>query len=355
MMAATLPGAGGLAAAAATNLISGGAQATDENNAEVGLTYQIYDFINALRNKGVLEETIKDGRKQLGNDKAELDDIIEAFTEGKIMFSDRKVREAMLNIIAGANQQWAYDMNATAPGVWTDAALTIVPDAYYLKASKFARSMAPKRVREMFKNMKGLAHESRIGMDMIPEEELLALESVAAKRGIVDPIIVTARSAVGKAGSAITNKFQGERFNATVDYLRDKLGVVVQMGKKIPTGFITGPKSAAVKRAAKSFAARSIIGSSEEFWEEDVQSIREQERRKGKFGSEFIYGTYNPRLIWNNFADGIRSSWDFLFKDPALATQEEKEIWREAKLGALGWFLQGGAPAFVQSARGTWK
>jgi len=60
-------------------------------------------------------------------------------------------------------------------------------------------------------------------------------------------------------------------------------------------------------------------------------------------------------LIWNNFADGIRSSWDFMFKDPALATQEEKEIWREAKLGALGWFLQGGAPAFVQSARGTWK
>jgi len=39
VMAATLPGPGGLAAAAATNLVSGGAQATDENNAEVGLTY----------------------------------------------------------------------------------------------------------------------------------------------------------------------------------------------------------------------------------------------------------------------------------------------------------------------------
>jgi len=102
-MAAALPGPGGLAAAAVTNLISGGAQATDENNAEVGLTYQVYDFVNALRNNGVLEETINDGRKQLGNDKAEIDDIIEAFTEGRIMFSNRKVRDAMLNIIAGAN------------------------------------------------------------------------------------------------------------------------------------------------------------------------------------------------------------------------------------------------------------
>ncbi|WP_279148358.1 hypothetical protein [Segatella bryantii] len=38
-----------------------------------------------------------------------------------------------------------------------------------------------------------------------------------------------------------------------------------------------------------------------------------------------------------------------------LATQEEKEIWREAKLGALGFMLQGGIPVFVQSASGTWK
>ena len=101
-------------------------------------------------------------------------------------------------------------------------------------------------------------------------------------------------------------------------------------------------------------ATRSIVGMSEEFWEEDVQSIREHERRAGKFGNEFVYGTYNPRLLFDNVADGIRSSWDFIFKDPALVTQEEKEIWREAKLGALGFMLQASAPAFVQSAKGVW-
>jgi len=161
-------------------------------------------------------------------------------------------------------------MNATAPGVWTDAALTIIPDAYYLKASKLTKAIAPKRIREMFKNMKGFAHESRIGMDMIPEEELIALENVAARRGIIDPIIISARSTANKIGSTVSNKFQGERLNATVDYLRDKMNAVVQLGKKIPTSFIKGPKAAPIKRAAKSFAARSIIGSSEEFWEEDV-------------------------------------------------------------------------------------
>jgi hypothetical protein len=35
------------------NVISGGAQATDENNAEVGLTFEPQDFIKRMHNAGV--------------------------------------------------------------------------------------------------------------------------------------------------------------------------------------------------------------------------------------------------------------------------------------------------------------
>lgn len=351
VLGAMASGPGALAGAASINLISGGAQATDENNAEVGLTYQISDFINALRSQGALEATIADGRKQLKNDKAGIDDIIEAFTEGKIMFTDRKVRDAILNIIAGANQQWAYDMNATAPGVWTDAAITVVPDAFYLKAARYAKAISPKQLRQVFKNTKGIGHEMAIGADMIPEEELIMLERAAANRGIKDFMAIPFK----RAQSAVANKFQSQQVDAAVDFIREKTSAVASIGKHIPMEFLKGPKGYPIKRAAKSMATRSMIGSSEEFWEEDVQSIREHERKAGKYGSEFVSGIYNPNLIFNNVIDGVRSSWDFLFKDPSLATQEEKEIWREAKLGALGWFLQGGAPVFVQSARGTWK
>lgn len=352
-------GPAGIAGAAGINLIAGGAQATDENNAEVGLTYQVSDFVNMLQAKGVLDATIEDGRKQLDNKDATLEDVINAFTEGRIMFTDRKVRDAMLNIIGGANQQWAYDMNATAPGVWTEAALTTIPDAYYLKLARFGKAISPKRLRDAFKNLGNIAHEMSIGAGFIPEEELIMLERAAARKGIKDAIIVPMREKIGqfatKAGQAAAKPFQGERTAAVIDYIRNKTEAVVQLGKYIPTSFLKGPKGYPVKRAAKSMATRSVIGMSEEFWEEDVQSIREHERSAGKFGNEFIYGTYNPRLLFDNVADGIRSSWDFIFKDPALVTQEEKEIWREAKLGALGFMLQGGAPAFVQSARGVWQ
>lgn len=204
-------GPAGVAGAAGINFIAGGAQATDENNAEVGLTYQVSDFINMLDHKGVLKETLEDGRKQLGNKDADIQDVINAFTEGRIMFSDRKVRDAMLNIIGGANQQWAYDMNATAPGVWTEAALTTIPDAYYLKLAKFGKALSPKRLRDAFKGLGNIAHEMRIGAEFIPEEELIMLEQAAARKGIKDAIFVPIREKIGqttaKVGKAITSPF----------------------------------------------------------------------------------------------------------------------------------------------------
>ena len=204
-------GPAGVAGAAGINLIAGGAQATDENNAEVGLTYQVSDFINMLDHKGVLKETLEDGKKQLGNKDADIQDVINAFTEGRIMFSNRKVRDAMLDIIGGANQQWAYDMNATAPGVWTEAALTTIPDAYYLKLAKFGKALSPKRLRDAFKGLGNIAHEMRIGAEFIPEEELIMLEQAAARKGIKDAIFVPMREKIGqaaaKAGKAITSPF----------------------------------------------------------------------------------------------------------------------------------------------------
>ena len=45
------------------NVVAGGAQATDENNAEVGLTFEPQDFIRRMRGAGVYQDFIEDGRK----------------------------------------------------------------------------------------------------------------------------------------------------------------------------------------------------------------------------------------------------------------------------------------------------
>lgn len=340
------------------NLASGGAQATDENNAEVGGTFQVSDFIDRLSRHRMLDQVLKDGREQLGDNKAAIEDIITAFTEGRIMFSNNAVRNEMLNIIAGANTQWAYDMNATAPAVWTEAMTTIVPDSWYINTVKYAKSTLPRGVRNVAKNIKGFPEfqrMSRIGEGFIPEEELIRIEQVAQQKGIQNPIISSTIPAFHEANPSATSQFLKAATNKASQFLSNKLATAVEFGKRIPTKFLKGPTSKPFKRSAVSLMARSITQMSSEFWEEDVQSIRQHQRTKGQLGSEFHSGIYNPELLFDNFVDGVRSSWDFIFKDPALATQEEREIWREAKLGALGWLLQGGVPAFVRSTNGTWR
>lgn len=329
------------------NVISGGAQAADENNAEVGLTFEPQDFVKRMYSAGVYQDFLEDGRRQLGNKDASAEDIIDAFTKGKIMFSKRNVREAMLNIIGGANQQWAYDMNATAPGIWTEALLTTVPDAWFIKGAR-AIGTATRPFRKLAQEVAGM-NELAAAESLAIRQAMPQIEEMAAKKGIKDYIVASA------AGQKVANAWEGSMLARTTDKLRDKFATVSKLGKYIPTKFIFGVTGKPFRRAAKSLAARSIIGSSQEFWEEDVQSIRQHQRAKGEFGNEYLSGELNIPLWYDNFADGIRSSWDFIWKDPMLATQEEKEIWREAKLGALGFMLQGGIPVFVQSASGTWK
>jgi hypothetical protein len=125
------------------------------------------------------------------------------------------------------------------------------------------------------------------------------------------------------------------------------------MSKYMPNKWL-GVHSPNVMRSAVNLATRSITGMSTEFWEEDVQSIRQHQRQNDEYGSEYISGAYNPRIILDNLFRGVRSSWDFVFKDPLHATQEEREIWKEAKLGALGWLAQGGIPVIAQTANGSW-
>lgn len=336
-------------AAIPINVIAGGAQATDENNAEVGLAFEPQQFAKRMLDLGVYNDFIEDGRKQLNNNKATAADIIDAYTKGKIMFSKRNVREAMLNIVGGANQQWAYDMNATAPGIWTEALLTAAPDSWFIKGTKVITAPG-KAFRNLAKEVAGI-NEIAAAERLAIEEAMPLIEQVAAKKGIKQYIVGKA----GALGEKIADKWQGSMFAKATDQLRDKMVTVAKLGEHIPTKFLFGPTAKPFRRAAKSFAARSIVGSGQEFWEEDVQSIRQHQRVKGEFGNEYRAGVLNPELWYNNFVDGIRSSWDFIWKDPLSATQEEKEIWREAKLGALGFMLQGGIPVFVRSASGSWN
>lgn len=343
----------GYLGAATVNAIAGGAGASSENNAEVGGTFQVSDFVQALTNNGVDDMALKEGRELLGNEDATLNDVVEAFTKGRIQFANRKVRNALLNTIAGANQQWAYDMNATAPGVWTEAALTTIPDAAYAKMLRFGKALSPKALRASLKKASGtfdeLVEESTVGLNAIPAEEVAKATQIAAKQGIKDPVIIPLSNPMG-----ITSTGTMRIAEQTAEQLRDKVSLVTKMASYLPKKFL-GPKAIQTGRFARSLSTRSIVGMGNEFLEEDVQSIRQHQRANGEYTSDFISGMYNPRLILDNILSGVRSSWDFIFKDPLHATQEELEIWREAKLGALGFLAQGGPNVFIRSAYDTWK
>jgi len=352
--AMALGGGGWLAGAAATNLFSGGAQAADENNAEVGNAITKEDFISRIGEKSTLAaKMLEDGRKQLKNDNADLEDIVDAFTEGRIFFEDVSVQRGLLNVIAGANQHWAKDMNATAPGVWIDAAITVVPDHIFAQALKYTKAIPGKLGGNTLREIRELAKAGRIegliGKDGMPVEEVLALTSAATEAGAKSVRFLP------NIKRSIKNGIEHVASEEAIASARKTLNYVSQLGKKIPNRILENPKSAAIWKGTKSFGRRFITGTGSEFWEEDVQSIRQHEAANGEYSSDFESGIYNPALIFDNIIDGVRSSWDFLFKDPSKVTQEEREIWKEAKLGALGWLAQGGIAAFAQSANGSWK
>lgn len=350
--------AGRMLTAGGINLVSGGAQATDENNAEVGGTYSTGDFIQQLSTQGVLDNVLKEGRKLLNDKNANIGDVIDAFTRGEIMFNDRDNRNAMLNIIAGANQQWAYDMNATAPGVWIDAAITTIPDAAYAKAIRFGKKLTPSALRKAFKDkmsmLDDIATEAAIGGEFagrqaIPLEEIARIQNAASARGIRNAVYIPYT-----LDRNLESGVAGKVANETIDQLQKKFVVLGRMAKYMPNKWF-GIHNREIRNALGSLALRSVTGMGSEFWEEDVQSIRQHQRKNGEYDSEYISGAYNPSIIFDNVLRGVRSSWDFVFKDPLHATQEEREIWKEAKLGALGWLAQGGIPVFAQSANGMWN
>ena len=105
------------------------------------------------------------------------------------MFSKRNVREAMLNIIGGANQQWAYDMNATAPGIWTEALLTTVPDAWFIKGAR-AIGTATKPFRRLAQEVAGM-NELAAAESLAIRQAMPQIEEIAAKKGIKDYIVAS--------------------------------------------------------------------------------------------------------------------------------------------------------------------
>ncbi|WP_279148356.1 hypothetical protein [Segatella bryantii] len=82
------------------------------------------------------------------------------------------------------------------------------------------------------------------------------IEEMAAKRGIKDYIVASS------AGKKIANAWEGSMFARATDKIRDKFAVVSKLGKYIPTKFIFGATGKPFRRAAKSLAARSVVGSS---------------------------------------------------------------------------------------------
>ena len=159
-------------------------------------------------------------------------------------------------------------MNATAPGVWIDAAITVIPDAAFARAVKFGKQLTPKALRQAVKGKLGvlddLAVESNIGVNNIPLEELMQVQSAAAAKGIKSAMYIP-YTLDADVGSEAAKRAGVE----AIDALRTKFAILGKMAKYMPSKWL-GIHKPNVMRTVGKLAARSITGMGTEFWEEDV-------------------------------------------------------------------------------------
>ena len=73
-------------------------------------------------------------------------------------------------------------MNATAPGIWTEALLTAAPDSWFIKGTKVLTAPG-KAFRNMAKEVAGI-NEIAAAERLAIEEAMPLVEQVAAKKGI---------------------------------------------------------------------------------------------------------------------------------------------------------------------------
>ena len=299
---------------------------SDENFANVAQATK--DILQAdLKAKGQEKEFLEDGRKQLKDPDATVDDIYLAYVMGEYVPKNYKIRNTIMDAASGSLKQFMKGQGVNTLDATFDTAIEVLPVGKLSKAAKLTplpqsayelKDAAKNIVTIPFKNTKGGRK------------------------------IVAATQAVGNYANKVAQKGVRKLAEQTLKHTSNVTDYSKWLGGRILN---IKQDAKALGRGAWSFAKRTALSSYSEAVEEGLQQEQQYERMAERDDS--YYNAADQFL--DTVVSGPRLWWQYLTYDPKTATEEEKVIYQNMQGGILGAWLQGGVMNSAQSITGTAK
>lgn len=321
LAAAYTTGGASLLATGATyglNLSAG----ADENFANVAQATK--DILQAdLKAKGQEAEFLADGRKQLGNPNATVEDIYYAFNMGEYVPRNYKIRQTIMDAAAGSLKQFMQGQGVNTLDATFDTAIEVLPIGGLSKASKVIAKKT--RLNEVAEDIVVPIKNSRGGTKLIHAKQ--------------------------QVGKYINTKANDILKNVAEKTLKHSSHVTDYV-KQVPARLLTMKEDTKViRRGITSLAKRNALNSYSEAIEEGLQQEQQYQRADERDDSYFNAADQ----FVNTVLSGPRLWWSYLTYDPETATEQGREIYQNMQGGILGAWLQGGVTSSAQSIVGTAK
>lgn len=320
---------------AAAGLVSIGAGAVAnikageyENNAEVASNYK--DGLKAeLEKKGLYEDFIKDGKKQLsekGIEFEENDDVMNAFLLKEWLPDDQRIRNIATSKLYGAQNMWESDMMAVSADVILDTGLSVF--APYGPISKLSKTLAlPKAsVVSRWLQMKGhgtladiftnTTKEAGVGRTITEAMSPVLGTGYRVARGVLTPV----------------TKPLSQKAMPLVDKFATKLDDVVGFSKQLPSHIYAEKK---IAKNTIDFAGRTLARGFSEAVEEGKQH---------QYGEMFANGEFAGRhrgmldILADDLTTGTNVGFLFLGHQ-LLGLEADEDLMSEMRGGFLGGLL----------------
>lgn len=380
---AAIAGASGIAAAVSggtaipviagiTNFAMGMSMGADENFANVAQATQLM-AIDDLKENGLDDALLKNARDLFGNN-ITLEDAVNKFYEGSFIPNNFKVRQLLIDATAGATRQYYEGMGVNTFDSLVDATIACTPMGMFSRESRVGMNMLDKAAayadkkalrRQIKKALKAskskyLTAEERQGIREWVDNTT-SLSSLIRKPGeFADDVRSLTKDVVDDMGlttlyQKATNKIakvENKYIEAMASRSLKHADHVVDMAKEMPARLLKYRHNLDIaKNAVKDISKRAVAGAYSEGMEEGLQQVQQYERMHNRDDAYFNVAEQLPLTV----LDGAKLWANFLIKDPANATAEEKDIWENMHGGILGFFLQGFGNTAVQTGVGTYR
>ena len=295
---------------------------SDENAANVAqATKQI--LAADLKAKGQEKEFLEDGRRQLNNPNATVDDIYLAYCTGEYVPKNYKIRQTILDASSGSLKQFMQGQGVNTVDATFDTALEVIPFGKLAQSSMLSSTKS---------SLNTLA------------DDVIRIPIKSSKGG---QKIINAVQKVGKYKNNLTTKAVKKLAEKGLDRSKNVADYAKALGRRI----LVGKEDASIiEKAIRSYAKRSAVGAYSEAVEEGLQQEQQYERAVDRDDNYFNAADQ----FVNTVLSGPRLWWFYLMQyDPATATPEEREIYNNMSGGILGAWTQGGVVNTAQVALGT--